>query len=440
MIGFLKKLWHDRRGNALVIAAAAMPLLIGSAGLASDTIEWALWKRQLQRAADSAAMAGVYSIVEDTGARTDVSTAVDHDLTYNNHVGMSTTKVYVGQPTSGAYSSDVYAVQVQLQVQKKLSFSGFFMSSAPKVTATATATVVPSGHYCVVSLENTSATGITASGSASVNMGCGMITNSTSLTAAVATGSSSVTATPIAAVGGIDSSNNWGSGTVLQPFTIAQQDPYANVPVPTPTNCKSFTAYDTGGGNKPGGTVDLSNSPSMPAGGTYCLKETGGSLAIQGNVTLPSGIYVLDATSLKMTNTAASLTCHDCVFVMTSSTASTNPTSIGTVSLQGGKLDLTNRISGTYQGLLFYQDRRAVSCSNTSCQDLLNGNSVSSLQGSAYFPSQLLTFNGTAGMTTDCFQLVARDVSYSGNMNISNSCKTDSGALDFTGKRVRLVA
>ena len=53
MIGFFKKLWRDKRGNALVIAAAALPLVLGSAGLASDTIQWALWKRQLQRAADS---------------------------------------------------------------------------------------------------------------------------------------------------------------------------------------------------------------------------------------------------------------------------------------------------------------------------------------------------------------------------------------------------
>ena len=57
MIAFLKKLQRDRRGNALMIAGAALPLLVGSVGLATDTIQWALWKRQLQRAADSAAFA-----------------------------------------------------------------------------------------------------------------------------------------------------------------------------------------------------------------------------------------------------------------------------------------------------------------------------------------------------------------------------------------------
>ena len=65
-----------------------------------------------------------------------------------------------------------------------------FMSTTPTITAMGTATIVPSGKYCVISLEITSVTGITATGNADVDLGCGMITNSTSLTAAVATGSS----------------------------------------------------------------------------------------------------------------------------------------------------------------------------------------------------------------------------------------------------------
>ncbi len=36
-----------------------------------------------------------------------------------------------------------------------------FMSATPTITATGTATIVPSGKYFVVSLENTSVTGIT---------------------------------------------------------------------------------------------------------------------------------------------------------------------------------------------------------------------------------------------------------------------------------------
>jgi hypothetical protein len=229
MIKFFKKLLRDRRGNALIIAGAALPLIIGSAGLASDTIQWALWKRQLQRAADSAAIAGVYAHVQSAS----VKDAVNRDLVHNSHVGITTTVNTTNPPTVGGYVSDPHAVRVALAVQKRLSFSGMFMSAAPTIRATATATIVPSGEYCVISLEPTAATGITATGNADVDMGCGMITNSISMTAAVATGSSEVNASPIAAVGGIAASNNWASGTVLQPFTLAQDDPFANVPPPS---------------------------------------------------------------------------------------------------------------------------------------------------------------------------------------------------------------
>ena len=39
MFGMLKRIWRDRRGNALVIAGAALPLIVGSAGLESDSIQ-----------------------------------------------------------------------------------------------------------------------------------------------------------------------------------------------------------------------------------------------------------------------------------------------------------------------------------------------------------------------------------------------------------------
>ncbi len=70
MIVFFGKLWRNKRGNALAIAAACLPLFVGAAGLATDTIQWTLWKRQLQRAADSAAIAGVYDRVAKSGATT----------------------------------------------------------------------------------------------------------------------------------------------------------------------------------------------------------------------------------------------------------------------------------------------------------------------------------------------------------------------------------
>lgn len=448
MIRFLRKLWTDKRGNALVIAGASLPLIVGAAGLGTDTIQWVLWKRELQRAADSAAISGVYARIQGIAVNGQCggTSAVGRDLTINNHVrvGNSNTNCAVeNSPASGSYAADPFAVRVNLSVQKQLGFSSMFLAAAPTITASATATIVPDGEYCVVSLENTSATGITATGNATVDLGCGMITNSTSMTAAVATGSSEVNASPIAAVGGIEASDNWGDGTVLQPFTVAQEDPFAHVYPPA--------SGDYPAGNCPNLTVNSNNTKTTwtenadykaMGTNTYCF----GNITIRGSVTFPANsVIVLDGGSLSA-NAGASMTCSGCTFILTNRSTATSPT-IGNVDLNGGAtLNLsapgTSSTGDTvpYRGILLYQDRRAQSGTSANLQSNVNGNSSSFLQGGLYFPSQQLTFNGTAGMTTECLQLVARRVSYSGNLNISNSCPADSGASAFTGKKVRLVA
>src|SRR3546814_17651453 len=59
---WLNRVRRSERGNGLIVGAASRPLLIGSAALAVDTIQLSLWKRQLQRAADSGAIAGAYAV------------------------------------------------------------------------------------------------------------------------------------------------------------------------------------------------------------------------------------------------------------------------------------------------------------------------------------------------------------------------------------------
>jgi hypothetical protein len=454
MFNFLKKLWRDRRGNAFVIAGAALPLIIGSAGLASDTIQWALWKRQLQRVADSAAEAGVYAKVlgNSVGTCSTITGAtyvnpVAYDISKNNDINGITPTCSVSNPaTTAGYTTDNYAVSVHLTMQKSLSFSGMFMSAPPTITADATATIVPSGKYCVVSLENTATTGITATGNADVDLGCGMITNSTSMTAAVATGSSEVNASPIAAVGGIAASNNWGSDTVLQPFTVAQPDPFAGVNAPASTDYPTQSCPNLRVNANSSQTTFTSGSDYRPMTGNSAGAMCFGDLNINGSVTFPSGsVIVVDGGSISF-GSQSTVNCSGCTFILTNRSTSSSPT-IGTVNINGGSTvnisapgTSATGVAATYEGIMMYQDRRAQDGSSSNYYSTINGNSASFLQGALYFPSQKVQFNGTAGMSTNCLQLVARRVYYSGNLDISNSCPADSGASAFTGKKVRLVA
>ena len=428
MITFLRSLWRDRRGNALVITAAALPLVLGSAGLASDTIEWALWKRQLQRAADSAAMAGVYSIVQLEGAKTGVQDAVTRDLQVNSHVGITTTKNVTASPSVGAFTSDPYAVRVALSIQKSLSFSSLFLPAAPTISVSATATVVPSGKYCVISLEENAVTGITATGATNLNLGCGMITNSTSMSAAVATGSANVTASPVAAVGGIPASNNWGTGTTLQPFTVAQEDPYNN---------PARTVNPPSGVSCSGPQTRVQNNQTQNFGTDVNSVTCVTSLQLDGTSTLRGTIYV-DGGGVNI-GTNANITCDECTIVLSNHDNSPTAT-IGNFKVDGSpQMHFTAPKSGPFEGILIYQDRRAIDGTGANYDNKLTGSSTSYFEGAFYFPKQDLEFSGNTGMDTNCLQLVSLRVTFTGSSAITNTCPSDSGAMSFVGKRVRLV-
>lgn len=418
-----RRLWNDKRGNALLIAGAAMPLVIGSAGLASDTIQWTLWKRQLQRAADSAALAGVYDRIQKNGSTSNVAVAVNDDLSRHNFASPSLLNAPdVTYPTGANWNNPV---RVTLSIKQKLNFSSFFMATPPTITATGTGATLATGVYCVVSLVDTSTSGIVATGNGDINLGCGMITNSTSLTAAIATGSSSVDATPVAAVGDIQESGNWG-GAELLPFTVKQNDPYATVEPPTFTACQgSGTRIQV---NPNDALVDRSLET-----GVQCISD----LSVNGPLKLGAATYVIDGGNFSA-GASADIRCTGCTIILTNSDSSPTAT-IGGVDINGSaRLNMSAPSSGTFDGILFYQDRRAPK--STTTVHKINGNSSSTFGGAFYFPNQQLQINGNSGLTMNCAQFVSYVVEFSGNGSINNTCTAGYGDNEIMGRHVRLVA
>lgn len=415
LLGAFMKLARHESGNVLMMTALAMPLMIGGAGLATDTVQWSLWKRQIQRQADSAALAGAFSRAQGAS----VNGAVTADLARNSQVPLSTPAVVENAPTVGSYAGNVRAVRVVLQTRRVLPFSSILGVSTPTIQAEATAAAVQEGEYCVVSLETGSVAGITFQGNATANLGCGMITNSRAANAVDAGGSSAVTANPVAAVGGLQASGAYASGTSLTPYSIPQEDPFASIPNPTlPASCSNKLI------------VGPHDTRSLTGGGCYR------GMDIKGRLELGAGTYYIDGSSFSV-GAQGVIVGTNVTIVLTSSTAATNPGSIATVNINGGAtLQMSSPTSGTYKGILFYQDRRAPD----SGSNLVNGNASSSLEGALYFPSQQVDFSGTAGMQTNCLQVVGRRVALTGNSSISNTCPPGGGGGGIPATRVRLVA
>lgn len=417
MVNGLHRLIWDTEGNIAFLAAFTMTAVVGAAGLGADTIQWTLMKRQVQRQADSAAMAGALAAAQGASATSAATTEINR---YSNVTLSGTPTIEVG-PSTGAYAGNSKAVRVVISAQKTLPFSSLFISAAPIITGEATAAQIGFGEYCVVSLENTSATGVTFWGNTEVNLGCGVISNSQGSTAVSAGGSSFVTASPVAAVGGIPASNNYASGTSFQPYSSAQADPFASLPDPVPSGCTTSLSV------KPNGNTNI-NNPT----GVRCY--TG--MDIKGRVNFAPGVYMIYGGSLSA-NANAEISGSGVTFILTGPLdASAGTVSAATVDINGSAyLNLTAPSTGTYAGVLFYQDRRATSSSSS-----LSGNSSSLIQGSVYFPKASLTFTGNSGMTTNCLKLVARQITFTGSSTISNVCPSDSGTPTITGVKIRLVS
>lgn len=437
-MGFLKRLrslGRDEGGNTLALGAVALPFMIGGAGLAIDTVQISLAKRELQRAADSAAMAGVYAINQNPSSTGTTRTTLarngaTRDLQINNDVPLSTPAVIENAPTAGTRSGDSNAVRVQLTANRTLSFFSFFDATPTTLRVEATAAIVREGSFCMLSLEDTAVAGVTIGGNATINIGCGISTNSRAASAITATGSSSVIASPIMAVGGVPA-GNFNNSTLI-PYAPVQDDPFAHIPTPTPANCVAPPD------SQPNKDVPITTSTPGYTSATRSFCFSGG-WDVKGNVTLdfaePTIVYI-DGGTLSF-GSQAHVVARNVTFILTSTNATSDPSSIATLNMNGGAdLDINAPTTGLYADIAFYEDRRAPLGRTIT----YNGNSGSTINGAMYFPRSKFSYLGTAQTSATCIQLVARRLDFSGNGTIRNSCSSTTPGENFQATYVRLVA
>ncbi len=411
-----KRLKGDTRGNALMFVGLCFPVLLGGAGLATDTIQWTLTQRQMQRVADSAALAGAFAKAQGS----DGPSAATSEIDGHDNFQFTEQPIVESAPQSGSYAGDADAIRVALATEQVLPFSNLFLSKPVRIEASATAAAMTNGTYCIIALENGNAAGIQFQGNSNVDMGCGLATNSKAATAMTAGGSSYVRATHVSAVGGLKSSTSYAPDTVLLPLSIPQKDPFSDLPTPDVPNCSPRLNV------QPNATVNVPNPT-----GIACYR----GMDLKGTVNFAPGVYYIDGDSVSIGSQAV-VKGNGVTFILTSKNAATNPSSIAKLEINGGAtIQLTASSSGTYKGVLFYQDYRAP----RNATNKINGNSASFIQGAIYFPSQILEYSGGSGMKTDCLQLVSRRVTFTGNANILNECPANSGAGAFIGTRVYLV-
>lgn len=403
----LKDLISSERGNVLVVGAAVMPLLLASAAFAVDTIQLTVWKRQLQRAADSGAIAGAYAMAQNVH----IGDAVEEDLAANSFPPLTEDEVV----TPGERLGFKRTVRVQLRAAQRLPFMSIFTNRAANLTADATAAVDTGGTYCMIALDDDdSKPGIKVSGNSVVDLKCGMKTNARGSNTIDANGSKTkIIAEPVASAGGLEP-GNFPAGTTLQPNSQPQKDPLAWLPNPTvPEGCNPGVLTVEG-------DVELNATEICYAG--YNIK---------GKLTLTGTNVVMTANggdiSVQGQLVGASVT-----VVMTSPSGAAGSVKVTSADAE---LDLAAPTSGPYEGLLFYRDRRA------GYADIkITGNSSLKLSGALYFPTADLSVSGNSDSSFNCLQMIGRKLSFSGGSASTNTCGNGDISNAFKLPIVRLIA
>lgn len=403
----------DMRGNVLVVVAIGTTSLVGAAGIGVDTVQWYLWKRQLQQAADSGAMAGALSLFSGSGFD-----QPSRDEVARNYTGPYTITDLRNPPSSGAYSGDSGAIEIIATTSQRLPFSSLFLSTPPSIRVRSVAATVADGEFCVISLAG-SGTGVEVQGSAQVDLGCGTSANSPDGIAVDLSGSSFLGSNPISAVGGIDyASRNIANGTTMLPFGLPVADPLASRGLSVPTSPAGCTSQS--GNVRPAQNVTLNP-------GRFCH-----GLDLKGDVTLNPGVYIVDGNSLSI-NSQARVRGEGVTFVLTGP----NANSIATVSINGGAdVELTapdDAQDPLWAGILFYQDPRGVATHT------INGGADLEFEGIIYMPTGDISFSGGSTQKAECLLLISLRVRFTGDSGLGNDCPSHIDTLDTAARIVRVV-
>ncbi|HUE00891.1 MAG TPA: pilus assembly protein TadG-related protein [Bryobacteraceae bacterium] len=411
-----------RSGQATLMVTLSLTLILGMLGLAVD-LGWAYYRQQAaQAAADAAVAAAVRAAVNTApsgpscgnaaifcGAATNcpatapgtASTNFDNACMLASANGFTTSGIDTVSVQAGTTSpvptvsglTPAYWVIVRVKESLPALFGAAFARGGftPGAIATAAASGSAASGTCVYVLDPSGNDAFEAANGASVNLGCGVYVDSNNATAAMyVTGGASVTSTFIKVAGAFKEDN--GGTTSVTPTTGAASvaDPFAGLPSPTPApSCQSgdFTAWQA--------------TPYTPTPGTYC----GFSLANGMSLQMSPGTYIVDGGTFSIQG-GATVTSSGGVMIYLTNGATVN-------IANGASVTLSAQASGTYQGVLFYQDRSMLSPGAST----FAGGATMNLTGSLYLPHATLDINNGAAVG-NTMAIVADMVNFQGGAHI----------------------
>ena len=260
------------------------------------------------------------------------------------------------------------------------------------------AVAIPNFGPCLLTLGS-SGTSVDLKGSTQVALSnCTLYDNSSDSSAVKISGAATMSAYQVYVVGDIS-----GASTITTTGTPGIQTGQSALPDPYVST--SFGSYSS--------LPCLTQNPSATtlSAGRYC---SGISLNGGQSLTLNPGIYYIDGSSSGSGLTIAGNATLTGTGVTMVFTGSGSNWASATVS-SNATIDLTAPTTGSTAGIVMFGDRNMAA--NTSFK--LAGGSTQTLGGAVYLPKGALTFAGGSSANTQCTQLVAYTVSFTGNSNLA---------------------
>lgn len=404
---------RDEAGNTLILTVLSMVLLTGFAGLAIDVSLASHVKRQLQTAADAAAVAAA---IDYHRGDSDPQQAAKNATAANGITdGSNGASVTVNcPPTSGDYSAsgacNGYFEAVAAE-PSPANFMSLFGYSDIGVSARAVAGLSGAGGCVYAVRTGSSVTGISLSGSTQISTpDCATYDNAN----LSITGGGSLTAQSINVVGSTPSCGVGSTGCMSTWPTLisAYTDPLAWVQPPTvPSSC-SATISTSGTYGTPGNPDAVNCYASITVAGGV-------------NVNLNPGIYIV--TGNFTVSGSGQVSGNGVTFYMAGSNSQV------AFSGNAGSTGLSapdENCGCSYPGLLFFQDR------SDSKTFTFTGASGGQIKGIIYAPDAQLNFSGGSSANPFTLALVGGTLDITGNAYLGNF------AVNFPGSvlgRVEMV-
>jgi hypothetical protein len=436
-----------QRGQVLILVTLAAIPMFAIAGLVTDLGYMQYVRRSTQTAADAAARAAMIQFHSanfgssyscggavvcqaapqfcDPAIGTPAN-AIENGCLYakqNGFIHSSTQDVtYVSgvsasPPTTVGLSSVSYWVTFRVTQIVPMLFSAVAGNTTGMVTSRATAAIT-GAKDCIYALNPTASGALSVGGTANLTSGCGIYVDSSDSSALGTNGGGTISAPEYDVVGGV----NTHYALTPTPNTGASPaaDPLASMPAPAsaPYHCdyKNYSASNNG-------------SAVVLSPGVYC-----GGINVKNNLyTLNAGNYILVGGGLTTQDSNSSIAGSGVFFYNTfgdtnKGTYAYSPINIAATST----VSLTAPTSGTYTGILFFEDRSAPASS-----DSYGGGSSAVYQGTIYAKNAAVTMFGNSSVSAAYTILVADTIVMKGTTGFDDNYSSLTGGSPI--KQVSLV-